>query len=64
MSFSDVTFAYPTRKEVEILSKISFSLKAGQTLAIVGTSGCGKSTVTALLERFYDPLNGVVVGIT
>ena len=33
----------------------------GQTLAIVGPSGCGKSTLTALLERFYDPLDGLVV---
>ena len=61
MTFSNVTFAYPTRNEMPILKRINFSVTPGQTLAIVGSSGCGKSTVTALLERFYDPVDGVVV---
>lgn len=64
MSFDDVIFAYPTREEVPILNKLSFSVMSGETVAIVGASGCGKSTVTSLLERFYDPLDGVVVSKT
>ncbi|CAB3405728.1 unnamed protein product [Caenorhabditis bovis] len=58
--FKNVRFAYPERKEVEILKGLSFSVKPGQTLALVGPSGCGKSTVVALLERFYDPLSGEI----
>ena len=56
-----MAFAYPTRNEVPIFRKINFSVIPGETLAIVGSSGCGKSTVTSLLERFYDPVHGVVV---
>ena len=56
-----MAFAYPTRYEVPILRKINFSVIPGETLAVVGSSGCGKSTVTSLLERFYDPSYGVVV---
>ncbi|KFQ16692.1 Multidrug resistance protein 1, partial [Merops nubicus] len=59
----DVVFNYPNRPEVKILQGLNLQVEKGQTLALVGSSGCGKSTVVQLLERFYDPLNGEMVGI-
>ncbi|XP_063233028.1 ATP-dependent translocase ABCB1-like isoform X2 [Bacillus rossius redtenbacheri] len=58
--FEDVRFRYPSRPDVEVLRGLSFALEPGHTLALVGASGCGKSTVVALLERFYDPTGGAV----
>merc|ERR1711871_1614938 len=54
VELSDVTFTYPMR-DVEIFNKLSLTVEKGQTVALVGTSGSGKSTVIQLLERFYDP---------
>ncbi|XP_060805633.1 mitochondrial potassium channel ATP-binding subunit [Amyelois transitella] len=54
IEFRNVTFAYPTRPEVNVLRNFTLSIPAARTIAIVGTSGNGKSTVVALLERFYD----------
>ena len=56
-----MTFSYPTRADLIVLNDINFSVPPGQTLAIVGPSGGGKSTITALIERFYDPTHGAVV---
>jgi ABC-type multidrug transport system fused ATPase/permease subunit len=56
-----VKFRYPTRKGVSVLRGLSLKVRRGHTLALVGASGCGKSTVVALLERFYDPLEGQIV---
>uniref|UniRef100_A0A8C3KT07 ABC-type xenobiotic transporter n=1 Tax=Calidris pygmaea TaxID=425635 RepID=A0A8C3KT07_9CHAR len=53
-----VSFNYPNRPEVKILQGLNLKVEKGQTLALVGSSGCGKSTVVQLLERFYDPLDG------
>jgi ABC-type multidrug transport system fused ATPase/permease subunit len=61
VEFRDVHFRYPTRDEVSILRGLSFSVRAGQTVALVGTSGCGKSTALALLERFYDVDRGAIL---
>ena len=47
-------FTYPTRPDTQILNKISLAVKAGQRVALVGESGCGKSTVIQLIQRFYD----------
>uniref|UniRef100_A0A669R664 Phosphatidylcholine translocator ABCB4 n=1 Tax=Phasianus colchicus TaxID=9054 RepID=A0A669R664_PHACC len=58
ITFKDVAFKYPTRPEVKVLQGLNTAVEKGQTLALVGSSGCGKSTVVQLLERFYDPLSG------
>lgn len=60
IEFKNVTFAYPTRPESVVLKNFNLQIPAGKTVAIVGTSGNGKSTIVALLERFYDVNNGQV----
>lgn len=54
-------FKYPSRPNVRVLRGLNFTVEPGKTLAIVGESGCGKSTVVSLLERFYDPSSGIIV---
>ncbi|KAH0621457.1 hypothetical protein JD844_022801 [Phrynosoma platyrhinos] len=61
IEFLKCTFTYPTRPDVKVLNSLSVSVKSGQTLAFVGSSGCGKSTSVQLLERFYDPDEGKVL---
>ncbi len=56
----DVNFTYPSRPEAKILKNLSVTVKRGQRVALVGSSGCGKSTITQLIERFYDPDSGLV----
>ncbi|CAG9138256.1 unnamed protein product [Plutella xylostella] len=56
----DVTFNYPSRPEVKILKGFSIHIKPGEKVALVGSSGCGKSTILQLVQRLYDPLSGVV----
>jgi ATP-binding cassette subfamily B (MDR/TAP) protein 1 len=58
VEFRDVHFRYPTRPEQPVLRGLNLSVRPGQYIALVGASGCGKSTTIALLERFYDPLVG------
>lgn len=58
VEFRDVHFRYPTRPEQPVLRGLNLTVKPGQYIALVGASGCGKSTTIALLERFYDPLTG------
>ncbi|XP_078518904.1 mitochondrial potassium channel ATP-binding subunit isoform X1 [Lissotriton helveticus] len=60
VSFKNVTFSYPTRPGQDVLKDFSLTIPSRKTVAIVGQSGGGKSTVAALLERFYDPNCGVV----
>ncbi len=58
--FSEVHFNYPSRKDFNVLNGISFSIKQGETIAIVGPSGAGKTTMTQLMLRFYDPTSGSI----
>eukprot|EP01100_Stratorugosa_tubuloviscum_P009330 TRINITY_DN3903_c0_g2_i1.p1 TRINITY_DN3903_c0_g2~~TRINITY_DN3903_c0_g2_i1.p1 ORF type:complete len:750 (-),score=277.57 TRINITY_DN3903_c0_g2_i1:66-2315(-) len=58
IEFIDVSFHYPSRKEVQVLSDINLMIEPGTILALVGPSGGGKSTIVALIERFYDPEKG------
>ena len=58
---NELVFAYPERASINVLSGLNLSVKSGKTLAIVGSSGSGKSTVFALLERFYDPNSGCLL---
>ena len=55
ISFRDVHFSYPTRPEQRVLDGFNLTVEPGQTVALCGASGSGKSTAIALLERFYDP---------
>lgn len=59
VEFEDVTFSYYETRE-SVLDNISFTLKPGETMGIIGPTGSGKSTVAALLLRLYDPTSGVV----
>ena len=60
VEFRNVNFNYPSRKDVVVLNKISFKINKGEKVALVGESGCGKTTCTYLLERFYDTDGGEI----
>jgi ATP-binding cassette, subfamily B, bacterial len=60
IAFRDVTFHYPSRPAISALAGVSFRAKKGERVAIVGPSGAGKTTIFALLLRFYDPQKGTV----
>ncbi|CAF4073550.1 unnamed protein product, partial [Adineta steineri] len=60
IKFSNVRFVYPSRPDVPVHNGLTFTADHGHTTALVGTSGCGKSTCMQLLQRFYDPISGLV----
>jgi ATP-binding cassette subfamily B protein len=61
ISFQNIRFAYPARPHSTVLDNVSFTVKPGETVALVGPSGAGKSTLFHLLLRFYDPAEGRVL---
>ncbi|KZP07068.1 hypothetical protein FIBSPDRAFT_804345, partial [Athelia psychrophila] len=61
IQFEGVSFTYPSRPTVPIIRDLNISFAAGKTAALVGASGSGKSTIVALVERFYDPQGGRVM---
>lgn len=60
VSFEDVTFHYPSRPSIAALDGVSLNIKPGETIALVGPSGAGKTTIIQMILRFYDPSNGTV----
>ena len=58
--FRDAVFSYPSRRTVKVLQNLNLGIKPGQSVALVGASGCGKSTVVQLLQRFYDLTSGEI----
>lgn len=60
ITLEDVRFSYPSRLNVPVVKGLSLTFRAGKTAALVGASGSGKSTIVSLVERFYDPISGVV----
>ncbi len=60
ITFEGVRFSYPTRPDIEVLVDFDLTLQPGETVALVGPSGGGKSTVAALMSRFYDPNAGQI----
>jgi len=61
ISFEGVTFRYPARPEIKALDDLSLQIEPGQTVALVGPSGAGKTTIFQLLQRFFDPDDGRIV---
>ena len=59
IEFREVCFAYPSRPKL-FFEGLSFSIGAGKTFALVGTSGSGKSTIISMVQRFYDPCLGTM----
>ncbi|ONM38964.1 ABC transporter B family member 9 [Zea mays] len=60
IDFRHVSFKYPSRPDVQVLSNFTLAIPARKTVALVGESGSGKSTIISLLERFYDPDSGTI----
>ncbi|KAL1914585.1 uncharacterized protein VTP21DRAFT_8116 [Calcarisporiella thermophila] len=61
ITFCNVHFSYPSRPSISTLSGIEFKVPSGKTVALVGASGGGKSTITHLIQRFYDPTSGMIL---
>ncbi|WP_146586273.1 ABC transporter transmembrane domain-containing protein [Puniceibacterium confluentis] len=58
--FDNVSFAYPARPGISALDEVNLTIRAGETVALVGPSGAGKTTIIQLIQRFYDPDEGAV----
>ncbi|KAL0942751.1 multidrug resistance protein 3 (p glycoprotein 3) [Colletotrichum truncatum] len=60
IDINGVKFSYPLRPDVRVLKNVDLNIRSGEFVALVGASGCGKSTIVSLLERFYDPTSGCI----
>jgi ATP-binding cassette subfamily B (MDR/TAP) protein 1 len=58
VEINSATFAYPTKKDIPVLHDISLKVPKNNIVALVGASGCGKSSIISLVERYYDPADG------
>ena len=61
VEFNHVEFVYPSRQESVVLNDFCLKVPSGKTVALVGGSGSGKSTIVSLLQRFYDPIGGEIL---
>ena len=61
IEFEDIQFAYPSKAEIPVLDGISFTAEANKVIACVGKSGCGKSTIISLIERFYEGTGSIMI---
>ncbi len=60
ITFDDVSFSYPSRPSISALDQVSLQIAPGETVALVGPSGAGKTTIIQLVLRFYDPQSGTI----
>ncbi|CAG9799211.1 unnamed protein product [Chironomus riparius] len=60
IKFENITFKYPARKDVQVLNDLNLDIEAGKTVALVGSSGCGKSTCLQLIQHLYNPQKGMI----
>ena len=58
---NEVKFNYPSKQDVQVLKGVTIDVRTNQIVALVGQSGCGKSSIISLFERFYDPVEGKVL---
>jgi ABC-type multidrug transport system fused ATPase/permease subunit len=61
IEYKNVQFSYPSRQDIQVLQGISFEMNPGQVVALVGSSGSGKTTIGGLLPRFYEPTHGEIL---
>ena len=61
IELKNIDFFYPTKPDVQVAKNINFQVHENEIVALVGKSGCGKSSIISLIERFYEPQNGEIL---